>query len=107
MVLRAFLVRAILAALLLSVGHAFANTESSKCTARNSVPATVPEIAANPAKFDGRCVAVNAVTDGIYFFESVDGVYLRPPERLNPASSGFRIGVENLKSPNRGTYRHV
>jgi hypothetical protein len=77
------------------------------CSARNSMRATVPEIAANAEKFAGKCVAIDGVTQGIYLFETIDGVYLQPPDRLNPASSGFRLGLDHFSPGLNGEYRHV
>ncbi len=43
----------------------------------------------------------------MYLFESVDGVYLQPPDGLNPASSGFRLGLDHFSPELNGAYRHV
>ena len=69
--------------------------EPAECSARNSERATVAQIAANPDAYEGRCVAVDGTMQGSSIFESVDGVYLQPPDSLNPASSGLRIGLDN------------
>jgi hypothetical protein len=84
-----------------------APASAEDCSARNSARATVPEIAGNPEKFTDRCVAIDGVTQGIYLFESVDGVYLQPPDRINPASSGFRLGLDHFFGKLNGEYRHV
>jgi len=42
-----------------------------------------------------------------FIYESVDGVYLQPPDILNPASSGFRLGLDNIQRHLDEAYRHV
>src|SRR5689334_5808387 len=74
------------------------NPQVSSCTIQNSELATVPGIAAHPEKYRSRCVAIDGVMEGLYLFESVDGVYLRPRDGLDPSSSGFRLGLDNLQS---------
>jgi hypothetical protein len=77
-----------------------------ECNARNAQRATVPDIAQNPERYLSRCVVVDGVMHGLYLFESVDGVYLEPPDSLNPSSSGFRIGLDHL-SRFTEDYEHV
>jgi hypothetical protein len=84
-----------------------ADTKPQKCSARNSERATVPQIAAEPEKYMGRCVTVDAVMQAAFLFDSVDGVYLQAPDRLNPASSGHRIGLDNISRHFSDRYRHV
>jgi hypothetical protein len=67
----------------------------------------VPSIAADPDRYFGRCVAIDGVIHGLFLFESVDGVYLQPRDWLNPSSSGFRIGLDNLFEGPAEDYRHV
>jgi hypothetical protein len=60
-----------------------------------------------PEKFQGRCVAISGVMQRTFLFESVDGVYLQSSDRLNPASNGFRLGLDNLSGRVSERYRHV
>jgi len=107
--------RAIVVALLLTSAPVIGSAASAlgttakpaKCSARNSERATVSQIAANPDKYQGRCVAIKAVMQREFLFENVDGVYLQPRDTLNPASSGFRIGLDNLSGHVSEFYRHV
>lgn len=66
------------------------------CTTRNSERATVPQIVADPEKYAGRCVVVEGVMQRMFLFESVDGVYLQARDSLDPTSSGFRLGLDNM-----------
>lgn len=77
------------------------------CTAKNSEVATVPQIAKHPENYSSRCVAVRGVMRWDSLFESVDGVYLRPTDMLNPSSSGFRLGLDHVRRYLDERYRHV
>lgn len=87
----------------------------SSCSIQNSEQASVPQIAAHPEKYWSHCVAIDGVMEGPFLFESVDGVYLRPRQGLDPSSSGFRLGLDNLQShvsddyweDRRRHYQHV
>jgi hypothetical protein len=81
--------------------------KATPCSADNSEPATVAQIAAHPDVYEGRCVAVDATMQGRSLFESVDGVYLEPPDSLNPSSSGLRIGLDNISDHYSERYRGV
>ncbi len=79
---------------------------AADCTSRHVVRATVPQIAANPDSYQGQCVVVDGVMQGLHLYESVDGVYLQPRIFSNPASSGFQLGLDHLPSFSE-KYRHV
>jgi hypothetical protein len=81
--------------------------EPVSCAAQNSEFATVPSIAAEPERYLGKCVALDGVMQRFFLFESVDGVYLQPRELLNPSSSGFRLGLDNIADVFSEQYRHV
>jgi hypothetical protein len=83
------------------------SAKPTDCTARNAEKTTVPEIAAHPDQFQHLCVAIQGVMQRSFIYESVDGVYLRPPDILNPASSGFLLGLDNIKRHFDDRYRHV
>jgi hypothetical protein len=87
----------------------FAGTSAhaEDCTARNAERATVPRIAARQQEYNGRCVIVDGVMHRLSLFESVDGVYLEPPDGLDPSSSGFRLGLDNLDRHFTEAYEHV
>lgn len=99
----------LIATVLLSVAvaDASAQEEPAECSARNSEPATVAQIAAKPDAYEGRCVAVDGTMRGTTLFDSVDGVYLEPTDSTNPASSGLRIGLDNVSRQDWESYRHV
>lgn len=82
-------------------------TTKQNCSAQNSEAATVPQIAANPEKYQGHCVAINGVMQRQFLFENVDGVYLQPRDALNPSSNGFRVGLDNISGHFSEHYRHV
>lgn len=77
------------------------------CTARNSVPASVSEIATHPENYRGRCVVTRGVMSAPHLFANVDGIYVQPKDRSNPSSSGLRIGVDNIEDQQVDRYRHV
>ncbi|HUQ11328.1 MAG TPA: hypothetical protein VM146_13525 [Steroidobacteraceae bacterium] len=45
--------------------------------------------------------------EGDSLFESVDGVYLKPRDSMNPSSNGLRLGLDNIAKHRRFGYRHV
>jgi hypothetical protein len=67
----------------------------------------VAQIATNPKAYEGHCVAIDATMQGISLFENVDGVYVQPPDSLNPASSGLRIGLAGASLQYSESYRRV
>jgi hypothetical protein len=107
--------RLLLAALILmsapvvgtAAGDARENAAPARCTRQNSQEASVPQIAADPEKYVGHCVAIEGVMQRMFLFESVDGVYLQPPDPINPASGGFRLGMDNISRYFSERYRHV
>ena len=90
-----------------AAGEPQAAVKPSICLARNSEAATVAQIAANPQKYEGRCVAVQGVMHRMYVYESVDGVYVQPRDGLNPASNGLTLGLDNIGGRFSEQYRHV
>ena len=78
-----------------------------QCSARNSERATVEQIATDPDKYMGRCVAVDATMQGSSLFDTVDGVYVQPTDSTNPSSSGLRIGLDHIKDHYSDRYRGV
>jgi hypothetical protein len=98
--------RGIVAAVLL-VSATAVDAKITRFTSQNSELATIPQIAADPDKYVGRCVAVAGVMHLTYLFESVDGVYLQPHDLRNPASSGFQLGLDNVRRHFSERYRHV
>ena len=84
-----------------------AEAKTAECSASNSERATVAQIATNPGAYEGRCVAVDGTRSGTTLFDSVDGVYVMPTDPTNPASSGLRIGLDNVSRQDRESYRHV
>lgn len=90
-----------------AAGAPGAGTGSSNCDARNSVPATVAEIAANPQQYKLRCVAITGVIHGIYVSDTVDGVYVQPRERGNPSSNGLTLGLDDIRGHVSDEFRHV
>jgi hypothetical protein len=87
--------------------HPLSNSKTVGCSTRNAEQASVSQIAAQPEKFQGRCVAISGVMQRTFLFESVDGVYLQSSDRLNPASNGFSLGLDNLSGRVSERYRHV
>jgi hypothetical protein len=87
--------------------HDTVTAQATKCSARNSERVTIPQISADPQKYRGRCIAVEGVMQRASLFESVDGLYLQPPDILNPASNGLRIGLDNISRHFSERYRHV
>lgn len=63
----------------------------ASCTAANSTPATVRQIATRPEDFVGRCVTVTGPASGIAIYDGVEGIYLSQSEGRN--SWRHRIGV--------------
>lgn len=98
--------RLMVAALLLASAAAI-HAKTTKCTSLNSAPTTVPQIAADPDEYVGRCVAIEGVMQRMFLFESVDGVYLQPRDGLNPASNGFRLGLDHIVGHFSERYRRV
>ncbi len=94
------------AAALLLAGVSVAG-ETPDCSPSVAEVATVPQIAANLDGYQGRCVRVVGVMRTHFLYESVDGVYLQPPDSLNPASSGFTLGLDNIRKHFSKDYRHV
>jgi hypothetical protein len=94
------------AAALLLAGVSVAG-ESPECSPSVAEVATVPRIAADADGYQGRCVRIDGVMRTHYLYESVDGVYLQPPDSLNPASSGFALGLDNVAKRYSEDYRHV
>jgi hypothetical protein len=95
--------RMLSAALLFAGVHA----RAEDCTARNAERATVHQIATHQQAYNGRCVSVDGVMNGLSLFESVDGVYLQPRDSLDPSSSGFRLGLDNMRRRFSNDFRHV
>jgi len=93
------------------VGDAASNGPASaqpvRCSSRNSEKATISQIAADPGRYQGHCVAVGGVMQWQFLFENVDGLYLQPPDTLNPSSNGLRIGLDNLSRHFGERYQHV
>ena len=87
--------------------HDTANPPSTKCSAQNSERVTIPQISADPKKYEGHCVAVDGVMQWASLFENADGLYLQPRDTLNPASNGLRIGLDNVSRHFSERYRHV
>ena len=67
------------------------------CTVRNSVPASVSEIATHPESYRSQCVVTRGVMLSAILFANVDGIYVQPPDSSSPASSGLRLGLDNIK----------
>ena len=78
-----------------------------ECSARNSERATVEQIATDPEKYAGHCVAVDATMQGWSLFDSVDGVYVQPADSLDPSSSGLRLGLDHIRDHYSERYRGV
>jgi hypothetical protein len=93
--------------LLASASVASAAEPDSECSTRNSERTTVAQIAADPKAYEGHCVAIDATMQGDSLFENVDGVYVQPPDSLNPASSGLRIGLAGTSLQYSESYRRV
>src|SRR4051812_9949117 len=74
------------------------------CTVRNSVAASVSEIAKHPENYRGQCVVTRGVMRFPHLFANVDGIYVQPPDSSNPASSGLRLGLDNSKGQQVGRY---
>ena len=78
-----------------------------KCSALVSEMATVQQIATNPKSFQGHCVMVEGVIQGNTVYDSVDGVYLRPRDILDPSSNGARLGLDNVGDRWSEEFRHA
>jgi hypothetical protein len=63
----------------------------AQCTASDSTPATVLEIATRPQHFVGRCVTVTGPASGIALYDGVEGIYLSQSAGRN--SGRHRIGL--------------
>ena len=90
-----------------AVSNGSASAEPVRCSSRNSEKATVAQIAADPGRYQGHCVAVVGVMQWAFLFENVDGLYVQPREALNPASNGLRIGLDNISRHFGERYRYV
>lgn len=78
-----------------------------ECSVRNSEHATVEQIATDPGRYQGHCVAVDGTMQGSSLFGSVDGVYVQPTDVLDPSSSGLRLGLDHIKDHYSDRYRGV
>ena len=81
--------------------------DPTTCTVRNSVPASVSEIATHPESYRSQCVVTRGVMRSVILFANVDGIYVQPPDSSNPASSGLRLGLDNFKEQHVDRYRNV
>ena len=69
----------------------------SVCTASVATRASVVQVAQQPDRFMGKCVRIDAVMNGLFLYENVDGLYLSDREGLNPSSNGARLGLDDQR----------
>jgi hypothetical protein len=84
-----------------------AQAEPARCSSRNSEKVTISQIAVEPQKYQGRCVAVDGVMQRAFLFANVDGIYLQPADTSNPTSNGLRLGLDNIARHFSEHYQHV
>jgi hypothetical protein len=89
------LLAGVLAGGLLSATAAFGDDEE-ECSRRIAESATVRDIASNPPNFYGHCVRIGGIAGGRYLYDDVHGIYSLQRNRLDPSSTGARLGLDNV-----------